>query len=87
MYSYPVEYGAVGPLYAAGSPEAAQHNGKVCFCQWTAGMRADDVNVRWMCLQYLKPWATLAQPTPFALNAQEQDKLWTWLEEQVHGYV
>lgn len=40
-----------------------------------------------MCLQYLKPWAELAQPTPFALNVQEQDKLWTWLEEQVHGYV
>ncbi|OJT14910.1 hypothetical protein TRAPUB_8533 [Trametes pubescens] len=29
MYSYPVEYGAVGPLYAAGSPEAADYNGKV----------------------------------------------------------
>lgn len=39
------------------------------------------------CSQYLKPWAVLAQPNPFALDVQEQDKLWTWLEEQVHGYV
>ncbi|EIW63604.1 NAD-P-binding protein [Trametes versicolor FP-101664 SS1] len=63
-YWYPVEYGAVSSLYAAGEPGAAERNGK-----------------------YLQPWARLAEPNKVALDVGEQEKLWTWLEEQVKPYL
>ncbi|KAI0630117.1 NAD-P-binding protein [Trametes polyzona] len=64
LYSYPVEYGALGPLYAAAMPEAAKYNE-----------------------EYLKPWASLGQPNPVARDVHEQEKLHTWLEEEVQAYV
>ncbi|KAH9859054.1 NAD-P-binding protein [Lenzites betulinus] len=37
--------------------------------------------------KYLQPWARLAEPNAVALDEKEQEKLWTWLEEQITPYL
>ncbi|KAI0675613.1 NAD-P-binding protein [Trametes maxima] len=37
--------------------------------------------------KYMRPWARLGEPNPLARDIQEQERLWTWLEEQVKDYL
>ncbi|KAI0642041.1 NAD-P-binding protein [Trametes meyenii] len=37
--------------------------------------------------KYMRPWTRLGEPNPLAQDVQEQERLWTWLEEQVKDYL
>ncbi|KAI0762111.1 NAD-P-binding protein [Trametes elegans] len=37
--------------------------------------------------KFLQPWAREGKPNPVALDVQAQEKLWSWVEEQVKAYV
>ncbi|KAI0369676.1 NAD-P-binding protein [Pilatotrama ljubarskyi] len=37
--------------------------------------------------KYIEPWCRVHDPAALALNVQEQEKLWTWVEEQAKPYL
>ncbi|OJT05183.1 hypothetical protein TRAPUB_4008 [Trametes pubescens] len=52
-----------------------------------AGTAPEAAGYNGKTLQYLRPWARVSQPNQLAMNTKEQEKLWTWLEEQVKAYL
>ncbi len=49
-------------------------------------MRTPENALTYRQFQYLRPWARPGAPNRVALDVKEQEKLWSWLEDQVKEY-